>query len=136
MQKILDLREFEKKQAQNELGKAVAEENRIEDTLKMIAQKRIDTVRASDELRDINSLYGAGQYMQLLDSRKDKLLEELAQAKIITEQKREVLREAMQKVKVLEKLKENRFKKWKKEFQLAEDNASDDIVTSKANAAD
>ncbi len=136
MQKILDLREFEKKQAQNELGKAVAEENRIEDTLKMIAQKRIDTVSASDELRDINSLYGAGRYMQLLDSRKDKLLEELAQAKIITEQKREVLREAMQKVKVLEKLKENRFKKWKKEFQLAEDNASDDIVTSKANAAD
>jgi len=133
MQKVLDLREFEKKQAEAELSKALAEENRIEDTLKMVATQKAQTVSASNDMKDISSLYGANQFMRLLEQRKEMLLEELTQAKMITEQKREVMRDAMQKVKVLEKLKESRLKEWKKEYLREEENNIDEIVTSKGN---
>lgn len=133
MQKVLDLREFEKKQAEAELSKAIAEENRIEETLKMVASQKAQTISASNEMKDISGLYGANQFMRLLEQRKETLLQELTEAQMITEQKREVMREAMQKVKVLEKLKENRLKDWKKESLREEENVIDEIVTSKGN---
>ena len=49
---------------------------------------------------------------------------------MIAEQKREVVREAMKKVKVLEKLKEKKYEAWKQEFQKQEELEVDDVVTS------
>ena len=101
MQKVLDLREFERKQAEAELGRALAEETKIQQTLEMIAQARVDSVSAADNMHDLHELYNVNQYFALLDQRKEQLLQELAQAKIVTEQKRDVMREAMKKCKVL-----------------------------------
>ena len=51
---------------------------------------------------------------------------------MIAEQKREVVREAMKKAKVLEKLKEKKYEAWKNEFQKEEELAADDVVTSQS----
>ncbi len=134
LQKVLDFREFEKKQAETELGKAVAEETKIENNLELIAKQRVETVATADGVHDINALYGINQYFQLLDQRKEKLLEDLTKAKLVTEEKRDVMREAMKKCKVLENLKEQRMAVWKKDEAKREENEIDDIVTSKYNA--
>ena len=84
LQKVLDYREFEKKQAQAELGKAVSVETNIQNTLNMIAESRAKSVQETDKMRDLNSLYNAGLYFQLLNQRRDEMLEELAKAKIVT----------------------------------------------------
>ena len=131
MQKVLDLREFERKQAEVDLGRALAEENKIKQTLELVAQQRVNSIAAADKMTDLHELYGVNQYFALLDQQKEKLLQDLAQAQIISEQKREVMREAMKKCKVLEQLRDSRLAAWKKERLAEEENAIDDIVTSR-----
>ncbi len=131
LQKILDFRDFEKKQAQIELGKAVAEETKIQNSLDEIAHARVNSVKKANEMHDISSLYNVNQYFRFLDYQKEILLEDLSKAKIVTEQKRDIMREAMKKTKVLENLREHRLQDWKKLNQIIEENDIDDIVTSR-----
>lgn len=131
MQKVLDLREFERKQAEAELGRALAEETKIQQTLEMVAQQRVSSIAAADKMSDLHELYNINQYFALLDQRKEQLLRNLAQAKIVTEQKRDAMREAMKKCKVLEQLKETRRAAWKKAALKEEEITIDDIVTSR-----
>ncbi len=131
MQKILDLREFEKKNAQLELGKALAEETKIKNTLEMVARQRAETVSISNETHDINGLYTQNQYLKLLEVRKEELLTQLTQAQIVSEEKRKIMQEKMQKCKVLEDLKEKRRLAWKKEREKEEDNYIDEVVTTR-----
>jgi flagellar FliJ protein len=131
MQKILDLREFEKKQAEAELGKAVAEETKIKDTLELIARQRVQQVSEAGKISGVNELYGLSNYFALLDQRKEQLLKDLVQAQMVKEQKREVFKQAMLKVKALEKLKESRLSEWKTEQMRKEAAEIDDINNSK-----
>ncbi|MBQ4378891.1 MAG: flagellar export protein FliJ [Treponema sp.] len=131
LQKVLDFREFEKKQAEAELGKAVAEETKIQNTLEMIAQEHASNVRTADSLKDVSGMMAAQNYFRLLNQQKEQALMNLAQAQVITEEKREVMREAMKNVKVLENLRDKRKADWKKENLKAEENEIDDIVTGK-----
>lgn len=131
MQKILNLRKFEEKQAQAELGKAVSAETRIQDTLNLIACQNVQTVQNASGIKNPLELYNLNNYLRLLSQRKEKLLQELAQAHIETEQKREKMREAMLKVKALEKLKEVRQNEWAQENKRREEKELDDIANSK-----
>jgi flagellar protein FliJ len=131
LQKILDLRLFEQKQAEAELGKAVSEENKIQNDLDMVARQRASAVVCADGMKDITSLYNINLYFALLDQQKDQLIVQLAQAHTITETKKDAMRIAMQKCKVLEQLKEKRIISWKKSTLLAEEIQNDDIVTAR-----
>ena len=130
MQKILDLRNYELDQAELELGKVNAEIARVNAALKQIAQDRVDFGRLADESHDFTMHSQTRAFFILLDQKKDGLLAELAQLEVIAEQKREVVRLAMQKVKVLEKLKEKKYAQWKAEFEAQEELAMDDAVTA------
>lgn len=131
MQKVLDLREFERKQAEADLGRALAAENAIRQALELVARQHVSAVAAADSMTDVHELYGVNQYFALLAQRKERLLCDLAQAQLVSEQKREVMREAMKKCKVLEQLRESRLAAWKKERLSEEELAIDDIVTSR-----
>lgn len=130
MQKILDLRNFELDQAELDLGKVNAEIARVNSALKQIAQDRVDYGRMADDSHDFMIHQQTQAFFVLLDQKKDGLLAELAQLEIVAEEKREVVRQAMQKVKVLEKLKEKKFAQWKMEFEAQEEIANDDAVTA------
>ncbi|WP_294427953.1 flagellar export protein FliJ [uncultured Treponema sp.] len=131
LQKVLDFREFEKKQAEAELGKAVAEEAKIQNTLEMIAKVHADSVKTADSTSDISGMLALQNYFKLLDKQKEDALMSLAQAQVITEEKREIMREKMKNCKVLENLRDKRMAAWKKENLKEEENTIDDIVTSK-----
>lgn len=134
LQKVLDFREFRRKEAEAELGRAAGEEAKIQRTLDMVAESRAATVREADSMRDIRDLYNASLYFKLLDQRRDALTGELAKAKLVTDEKREAMREAMKRCKVLETLRDHRMEAWKKEQLKAEDDAVDDIVTGRFRA--
>ena len=133
MQKILDLRIFEKRQAEMELGKANAEVARIQGELESIAKRKVSTIKNFDTNTDFLIQAEIQSFFFMLEQKKEKFLEELATAQIAADEKREVVRQAMQKVKVLEKLKENKFRQWKKDSSKAEELAADDIVTARKN---
>ncbi|MGN0729130.1 flagellar export protein FliJ [Treponema sp.] len=133
MQKILDLRLFEQHQAELELGKANAEVSRIQGELDSIAKRKISTIKKFDTDTDIIVQAEIESFFFMLEQKKEKFLKDLAAAQMAADEKREIVRQAMQKVKVLEKLKEGKFLQWKKEFQKEEELAADDIVTARQN---
>lgn len=133
MEKILDLRRFEQERAEAELSKAVAEVNRIQDGLNDVASKRVHAVQVSDSSSDLSFKVNSQNFLSFLDMKKEKLLNEMVQAQMAADEKRAVVREAIQKVKVLEKLREQKFKAWKKAADAEEENDSDDLNTTRHN---
>ncbi|MBP5358020.1 MAG: flagellar export protein FliJ [Treponema sp.] len=132
LQKILDLRNFELDQAQMELGRVNAQIANVNNQLKAVAAQKFNATKAADSTNDFSLHVQTQDFFIYLDQRKDALLAELVQLEMIAEQKREVVREAMKKVKVLEKLKEKKYEAWKNEYQHQEEIASDDVVTSQS----
>lgn len=133
MQKILDFREFQEKQAELELGKANAEVARIQNELNAVAQQRVNVTKEVDGSNDIALYASAQNYFKFLKQKEEQYLEEIAQAQLVAEEKKKIVREAMQKVKVLDKLKEKKRAEWQEEYLQQEELAMDDVVTAQYN---
>ena len=128
LQKLLQLREFEEKNAKTALAAAVSEAERIKNELKSVALERVRVNKTRNDTVDIRSLMAVENYVNRLDLRKEELLEQLAAAELTIEEKRKSFTAAMQKRSVLDKLKEKQFAQWRKESMSAEENALEDAV--------
>ena len=128
LQKVLELREYEEDKAKLELGKAVAELERVKRLLQEVAQNRVKANLSRKDTTDVIVLMNIENYIIGLDAKKEKLLEELAMAQMFFEEKRDLYTKAMQDREVLSKLKEKQLSEYKKEVLKEEENALDDIV--------
>ena len=131
LQKVLELREYEEDKAKLELGKAVAEVERLKRLLEENARNRIAANQSRKDTNDISVLLSIENYIIGLDSKREKLLEELTMAQMVFEEKRDLYTKAMQDREVLSKLKEKQLSEYKKEVLKEEENALDDIVKNK-----
>lgn len=131
LQKVLELREYEEDKAKLELGKAVAELERIKRLLQEVAQNRVAANQSRKDTTDVIVLMNIENYIIGLDAKKEKLLEELTMAQMFFEEKRDLYTKAMQDREVLSKLKEKQLSEYKKEVLKEEENALDDIVKNK-----
>ena len=127
LQKVLEFRDFEKQQAEGELAKALAVETEINENLKIIAQQYAATKSQMKGSLDFQDLMAQSQYNNLLEYQKEELLKKLAEAKVVSEQKREVLRECMKKTTALEKLKEKQLADWKQAVDYEEAELLDEV---------
>jgi len=126
LQKLLQLREFEEKNAKTALAAAVSEAERIKNELKSVALERVRVNKTRNENVDTLFLITLEHYVNRLDVRKEELLENLAEAELLIEQRRAVFAAAMQKRSVLDKLKEKQYLSWRKENAKAEESALED----------
>ena len=133
LEKILSLREFSEKQAETELGKAVSYCESLNLQLKDIAILRHDGVLSKNKAQTIFEMQTVDNYLASLDSKKDKILTELAKAEIVVEEKRKIYVEAHKNRVVLTKVKEKRQAEFKKEKLRQEDNELDDLINNKIN---
>ena len=131
LEQILELRQFETRAAEAELGKAVTEENRIQELLNDLARKHAKTVKAADGQTDIHLLYSTNQYLILLQKKQEEYLRELTQAHMVTEEKRAAFAAALQKSDALEELKKQSRADWKKANIESENQENDEISNSK-----
>ena len=131
MQKILDIREFTERQAQIELGRAVAEVNRINGELEAVAQEKHRMIHQKQQEMTLNDFVVRENYMKRLELTKERLLEELAAAQLVVDEKRVVFTEAMKQRKILSNLREKQYLQYKKDALKIEENAVDDMVTSR-----
>lgn len=131
LQKVLELREYEEDKAKLELGKAVAELERVKRLLQEVAQNRVKANLSRKDTTDVIVLMNIENYIIGLDAKKEKLLEELTMAQMFFEEKRDLYTKAMQDREVLSKLKEKQLSEYKKEVLKEEENALDDIVKNK-----
>lgn len=120
LEKILEFRNFEKQEAEAELAKALSKENEIKSNLEMIAKQMIISNQSVDKSGSFDDVIAQSRYNNLLNHRKEELLQELTQANLITEEKRSVLAECMKKTVALEKLKEKRKEEWKTAYDYEE----------------
>ncbi len=127
LQKVLEFRDFEKQQAEGELAKALAVETEINENLKKIAQNYAAVKARQEGSLSVQDFMAQSKYNTLLEYQKEELLKQLAQAKIVTEQKREVLRECMKKTTALEKLREKQLADWKQAADYEEAELLDEV---------
>ena len=127
LQKVLEFRDFEKQQAEGELAKALAVETEINEHLKKIAQNYAAVKAQMKGSLNFQDVMAQSQYNNLLEYQKEELLKQLTQAKLVTEQKREVLRECMKKTTALEKLKEKQLADWKQAVDYEEAELLDEV---------
>ena len=126
LQKLLQLREFEEKNAKTALAAAVSEAERIKNELKSVAVERVRVNKTRNENVDTLFLITLEHYVNRLDVRKEELLENLAETELLIEQRRVLFAAAMQKRSVLDKLKEKQYAAWRKENAKAEESALED----------
>ena len=135
LDKILEFRTFEKQEAEAELAKALYKENEIKQNLEMIANQMIVSNQSVDKSSSFDDVIEQSRYNNLLNYQKEESLKELAQANLVTEEKRSVLAECMKKTIALEKLKEKRKEEWKiaSDYEEAEamDEASNHLKSEK-----
>ena len=127
LEKVLEFRNFEKQQAEGELSKALAVETKINNDLKTIARQYAAVKASMKGSLNFQDIVAQSQYNNLLEYQKEELLKQLTQAKIVSEQKREVLRECMKKTTALEKLKEKQLAEWKQAADYEEAELLDEV---------
>ena len=130
LQDVLDYRNFEQEQAQNELAKALAVEAQINNQLQNIASQFVNVQSRMDTYTDFEDIAAGNRRKELLDSQKEQLLQELAKAKLVSDEKRAVLDKVMKKTTALEKLKEKQLEDWKEEEDRKESEMIDDLANS------
>ena len=130
LQDVLDFRNFEKEEAQNELAKALAVETQINDKLQIIASQFISVKNQIDASSSFEDIAAGNTRKKFLEMQKEELLTQLAEAKLVSEQKRAVLAEAMKKTTALEKLKEKEEAVYKAEVDKEENDFIDDLANS------
>ena len=130
LQDILDFRNFEKEQAEGELAKALAVETEIQNNLNTIAGQFVSLKKIADSITDFEDIAAANRHKVLLEYQKEELLKKLAEAQIVTAQKRAVLAEIMKKTTALEKLKEKEEAAYKEKLDKEDNDFIDDLANS------
>ncbi len=130
LQDILDFRNFEKEQAEGELAKAIAVETEIQDKLNNIAAQFVSLKKTADTLTDFEDIAAANKHKSFLEYQKEELLKQLAEAQLVTAQKRAVLAEVMKKTTALEKLKEKQEAVYKAQLEKEDNDFIDDLANS------
>ena len=131
LEKILEYRDFEKQQAEGELAKALAVETEIQNNLKKIAEQYAALDKYMSGSLDFSDMDSKSQNKNLLNYQKEELLKQLAQAKLVSDQKREVLKECMKKTTALEKMKKIQLAQYKEEVKHAENKRLQALAVSK-----
>ncbi len=130
LQKILDLKEFSEEQAKIALAQAIANSDRIKAELKTIAEKRVESNNQRSFCKNMQDLVIIENYINRLDVQKENLLEELAAAKLVIEEKRKAMYETMKERKVLTKLKDKKKSEYRKLVNQEEAAILDDIANT------
>ena len=133
LEQLLNLRKYEQDQAQIELGKAVQVEQRIQAGLDSLAQRYVAAKRLSEGQSDFGAISQTQQFFQFIKQEQERLMSDMAKAKIVTDEKRGLFNVAMQKHESIKKLKERQFAAFKDEQKKLEAKALDDIVAYKYN---
>lgn len=134
LEEVLEVRNFEQKQAEAEVAKCLNVENQINENLQKIAQQYVAVKTLMKGSKNFDDIRSQSQFNNLVAFQKENLLKELAQAQIETQKKREILKECMKKTQALEKMKEIKFNEYKEEIKKTENKRIEEISSIKINS--
>ena len=88
LEQLLNLRKNEQDQAQIELGKAVQVEQQIQAALDALARQYAAAKKAASGQTDFAAIAQAQQFYRYIKQEEERLFKEMAQAKLVTDEKR------------------------------------------------
>lgn len=132
LEDVLNFRKFEQQQAEIELGKAVQAEKEIQDKLNSLAAQKSLVKKSMKDSKDFSAISNASSYYDFIKKQSEFLFGKMAEAKLVTEEKRKILNRCMQKTDALESLKKEDLADYRREALSEEDKENDDIATSRA----
>ena len=132
LEAVMKYREYLQSQAELALGKAMAVEHDIQMRIDEVAFQYASLTETMRGSTDFNDIARANDFYALLDQQKDYLLEKLAEAKLVSEQKRKEMQEAMQKTEGLHKLRERQFDAYKDAERNEANDIADDVTNARA----
>ena len=130
LEDVMKYREYLQNEAELALGKAMAVEHGIQMRIDEVASQYAALAAKMRGSTDFNAIARANDFYAFLDQQKTYLLEKLAEAKLVSEQRRKDMQEAMQKTESLRKLRDRQFD----EYKDAEMNEANDIADDMTNA--
>ena len=131
LEAVMKYREYLQSQAELALGKAMAVEHGIQIKLDEVASQYAALAETMRGSTDFNDIARANDFYVLLDQQKAYLLEKMAEAKLVSEQRRKEMQEAMQKTEGLHKLRDRQFEAYKDEEQREANDVSDDVMNAR-----
>ncbi|MDR2798358.1 MAG: flagellar export protein FliJ [Treponema sp.] len=130
LQKVLVLREYREQETKLELGRAIGALTQIEQRIQDLAAERIRIGHEQCSTgRGTAEIVAFDRYVQRLESAKNRLLEDAAQAKRKVEEDREVYLAASRDRKIIDKIREHQEEEYR-QFQLGEETKMLDEVGS------
>ena len=130
MEKILKVRKSEEQMAEMELGKVNGQIAEVDREIEALAIKRKSVSSSFSKSLDSSLLAGNLNFFSYIDKKTDELQERKAGLLLIQEEKKNLVLEAMKKVKALEKLKEKQKEKWQIEADIERKKQFTDTITS------
>jgi flagellar export protein fliJ len=132
LQKLLDIRTFREKEAETNLGRAVAAREAIILRLAEIAQEEIKTRRSLwSSLKTSEELTLHENYLTRLHTDREKQEKALLEAELVVEKMRKLYIKAHQERLIVSKLRERKEVEWKAEGLKQQDAILDDIVNAR-----
>lgn len=132
LQKLLDIRTFREKEAETNLGRAVAAREAIILRLAEIAQEEAKTLRSLwGRLTTAAELDLHENYLERLRIEREKQEKALLEAEFIVEKMRKLYIKAHQERLIVSKLRERKEVEWKAEGLKQQDAILDDIVNAR-----
>ena len=132
LQKLLDIRAFREKEAETNLGRAVAAREAIVLRLTEIAQEEAKTLRSLwGRLTTAAELNLHENYLERLRIEREKQEKALLEAEFIVEKMRKLYIKAHQERLIVSKLRERKEVEWKAEGLKQQDAILDDIVNAR-----
>ena len=132
LEDVMKYREYLQNEAELALGKAMAVEHGIQMHLDEVASQYTALAAKMRGSTDFNDIARANDFYAFLDQQKTYLLEKLAEAKLVSEQRRKEMQEAMQKTEGLRKLRDRQFKAYKDAEMNEANDIADDVTNARA----
>ena len=131
LEDILSVRKFQQEQAESELAKSLALEQEIQGKLDALAEYQISVQKHMRGSTNFYDIVNATQFSGFVKNQSELLMRDLTEAKMVSDEKRTVVKSAMQKTETLENLKSSQLKEYRLAVQKDDDNEIDDIITSR-----
>ena len=132
LQKLLDIRAFREKEAETNLGRAVAAREAIVLRLAEITQEEVKTRRSLwSSLKTPGELSLHENYLTRLHTEREKQEKALLEAELVVEEMRKIYIKAHQERPIVSKLREQKEAEWKAEGPKQQDAILDDIVNAR-----
>lgn len=130
---VMKYRDYEKEQAQIELGRALSAEGRIQgqiDTLNRRSKEAAASVKGSNDFHAIESYH---EFHILVEQKLSSLMVQLEAAKKASEEKRGLMKTALQKSEAVHKLYDRQLEEYREKSFHEEIEIQDDIATARHN---